>query len=383
MYQAYQKQRNTLAATYSANTKTDVITAEIRKYRSSLSAALSGDDVSEDVYNNLIGAVGRNLPALHGYLDTKRRALGLDKLSMFDVYVPVTDPPEEREIPFEEAVSIMRSALAPLGEEYISAAENGAFAERWIDVYENEGKTSGAYSFGCYDSTPFILMNYQGKLKDVFTLVHEMGHSMHSWYTRKTQPYTYGSHSIFTAEVASTVNENLLVRYLLENAKTDAERAYYLNFYLEEFRSTLFRQTMFAEFEKLTHEAAERGEALTDEYLCELYGGLNEKYQGPAVSQDDFIRSEWSRIPHFYRAFYVYKYATGFSAAAAIAERLLKGGADERADYLRFLSLGDSDDPIVLLKTAGVDMSKPEPVNDAMRTFANLANELKELLLQN
>jgi len=381
MYSAYQKQRNTLAATYSANTKTDVITAGIRNYSSSLAAALSGDDVSEDVYNNLISAVGRNLPALHGYLDTKRRALGLDKLSMYDIYVPVASPPEEREIPFEEAVSMMREALAPLGGEYIEAAERGAFSERWIDVYENEGKTSGAYSFGCYDSKPFILMNYHGKLKDVFTLVHEMGHSMHSWYTRKTQPYTYGSHSIFTAEVASTVNENLLVRYLLGNAKTDAERAYYLNFYLEEFRATLFRQTMFAEFEKLTHEASESGEALTDEYLCELYGDLNEKYQGPAVAQDDFIRSEWSRIPHFYRAFYVYKYATGFSAAAAIAERLLKGGDEETADYLRFLSLGDSDDPIVLLRTAGVDMSRPEPVNDAMRTFAALAGELKELLL--
>jgi len=224
-------------------------------------------------------------------------------------------------------------------------------------------------------------MNYQGKLKDVFTLVHEMGHSMHSYYTRRAQPFTYGSHSIFTAEVASTVNENLLVRYLLGSAKTDAERAYYLNFYLEEFRTTLFRQTMFAEFEKLTHEASERGEALTDEYLCELYGDLNEKYQGPAVKQDDFIRSEWSRIPHFYRAFYVYKYATGFSAAAAIAERLLNGGENDAENYLRFLSAGDSDDPIELLKIAGVDMSKPEPVNDAMRSFAALAEELRTLIL--
>ena len=381
LYTSFQKQRNTLAATYSANTKTDVITAGIRNYSSSLAAALSDDNVGEDVYGNLIGSAGRNLPALHGYLDTKRRALGLDKLSMYDIYVPVANLPEEREIPFEEAVAMMETALAPLGEEYTEAAKKGALSDRWIDIYENEGKTSGAYSFGCYDSKPFILMNYQGKMKDVFTLVHEMGHSMHSYFTRRAQPFTYGSHSIFTAEVASTVNENLLVRHLLGTANTDAERAYYLNFYLEEFRTTLFRQTMFAEFEKLTHEAVEQGEALTDEYLCELYGDLNEKYQGPAVRQDDFIRSEWSRIPHFYRAFYVYKYATGFSAAAAIAERLLKGGADEVGEYLRFLSTGDSDDPIELLRIAGVDMSRPEPVNDAMRAFAVLAEELKELIL--
>ena len=381
LYSVYQKQRNTLAATYSVSAKTDVIAAEIRHYGSALAAALSGDDVSEDVYNNLIGAVGRNLPALHGYLDTKRRALGLNKLSMYDIYVPVAGPPEEREIKFEEAVEMMREALGPLGEEYLEEACRGACRDRWIDIYENEGKTSGAYSFGCYDSKPFILMNYQGKLKDVFTLVHEMGHSMHSFFTRRSQPYTYGSHSIFTAEVASTVNENLLVRHLLSNAKTDTERAYYLNYYLEEFRATLFRQTMFAEFEKLTHEAAERGEALTDEYLSKLYGDLNEKYQGPAVEQDGFISSEWSRIPHFYRAFYVYKYATGFSAAAAIAERLLKGGADEAAGYLEFLSSGDSDDPIELLKIAGVDMSEPGPVNEAMKSFSALAGEFRALIL--
>jgi len=381
LYTAYQKQRNTLAATYGANVKTDVITTGIRHYDSSLSAALSDDEIKEDVYNNLVETVGRNLPALHGYLDTKRRALGLDKLAMYDIYVPLTSPPQESDIPFEEAVAMVQKALSPLGDEYIEAASAGALKGRWIDVYENEGKTSGAYSFGSYDSKPFILMNYQGKLKDVFTLVHEMGHSMHSWFTRRAQPFTYGSHSIFTAEVASTVNENLLVHYLLGTAKTDAERAYYHNFYLEEFRTTLFRQTMFAEFEKLTHEAVERGEALTDESLCELYGGLNEKYHGSLVIQDDFIRSEWSRIPHFYRAFYVYKYATGFSAAAAIAERLLERGEGAAKDYLRFLSTGDSDDPIELLKIAGVDMSRPEPVDDAMRVFGGLAEELRALIL--
>lgn len=382
MYKAFQKQRNTLAATYSANTKTDVITAGIRGYDSSLAAALSGDNVSEDVYNNLITTVGKNLPALHGYLDIKRRVLGYDKLAMYDVYVPAANPPEERDIPYEEAVEIMRAALAPLGEEYLEVSSRGATAGRWVDVCESEGKSSGAYSFGSYDSNPYILMNYHGKLKDVFTLVHEMGHSMHSYYTRRAQPFTYGSHSIFTAEVASTVNENLLVKYLLGTAGTDEERACYLNFYLEEFRTTLFRQTMFAEFEKLTHEAAGRGEPLTDSFLCELYGGLNAKYHGPSVEQDDFIRSEWSRIPHFYRAFYVYKYATGFSAAAAIAGRILSGGPGAASDYLRFLSTGDSDDPIELLKIAGVDMGRPGPVDEAMKTFESLAEDLGKLVLR-
>jgi len=375
IYTAFQKQRNTLAAAYNANTKTDVISAGIRHHDSALAAALSGDNVSEDVYDNLIINVGKNLPALHGYLDVKRQALGLDRLAMYDIYVPVAEPPGEREFPFEEAVAIMGEALAPLGEEYVKACTEGALSERWIDVYESEGKSSGAYSFGCYDSKPYIMMNYHGKHRDVFTLVHEMGHSMHSYYTRRAQPYTYGSHSIFTAEVASTVNENLLVRRLLDAAKDDKERAYYLNFYLEEFRTTLFRQTMFAEFEKLTHEAAGRGEPLTDEFLCGLYGGLVEKYHGAAVEADDYIKSEWSRIPHFYRAFYVYKYATGFSAAAAIAERILSEGQGAAEDYLRFLSAGDSDDPIELLKIAGVDMGKPGPVEDAMRTFTALAEE--------
>ena len=383
LYTAFQKQRNTLAMTYSTNTKADVIGAGIRHYGSSLEAALSGDNVGLDVYGNLIDTVGKGLPLLHGYLDVKRRALGLEKLAMYDVYVPIAEAPDEREIPYDEAIEIMRAALAPLGEEYISICSRGATEDRWIDIYENEGKSSGAYSFGCYDSKPFVLMNYQGKLNDVFTLVHEIGHSMHSFFTRRTQPFTYGGHSIFTAEVASTVNENLLVRYLLGEAKTDAERAYYINHYLEEFRATLFRQTMFAEFEKLAHEAVEGGEVLTDSFLCGLYGGLNEKYHGPAVEQDDFIRSEWSRIPHFYGAFYVYKYATGFSAAAAIAEKLLSAdagaAAEAAADYLRFLSLGDSDDPIELLKIAGVDMGRPEPVEDAMKLFGSLVDEFKEL----
>ncbi|MDR3306025.1 MAG: oligoendopeptidase F [Clostridiales Family XIII bacterium] len=377
LYAAFSRQRNTLAATYSYNTKTDVIASKIRAYPSSLAAALAGDNVREDVYTNLIGRVGDSLPVLHRYLEVRRRLLEVPKLEMYDIYVPLVARGEQ-EVSFADAAAMMHTALAPLGTEYTQQA-NSAFTDGWIDVYENEGKSSGAYSFGSYDSKPYILMNYAGKLKDVFTLVHEMGHSMHSFYTRRRQPFTYGSHSIFTAEVASTVNENLLVRYLLDHSADEKERAYFLNFYIEEFRTTLFRQTMFAEFEKMTHEAVENGEALTCELLSERYGGLNEKYFGPAVHTDELIRMEWSRIPHFYRAFYVYKYATGFSAAAAIANRILTGGQSAVEDYIRFLESGDSDDPIELLKIAGVDMSKPEPVEAAMRTFEKLVSEFDDI----
>ena len=379
MYTAYISMKNTLATSYAYNVKTDVISADIRKYPSSLEAALSSDNVSRDVYTNLIDTVNGNLPVLHGYLDTKRRLLGLDKLAMYDVYAPLVDAPDEgKGVTFDEAIQIMGKALAPLGEEYVNAAIEGA-QSGWIDVYENEGKSSGAYSFGSYDSKPFILMNYAGKIKDVFTLIHEMGHSMHSYYTRKTQPFVYGSHSIFTAEVASTVNENLLVRYLLENAEDDKTRAYYTGIFLEEFRTTLFRQTMFAEFELFTHEASEHGEPLTNEMLCDHYGALNQKYFGANTDADEYIRSEWSRIPHFYRAFYVYKYATGFSAAAAIASRILREGQSAVDEYLDFLATGNSDDPIELLKIAGVDMSKPGPIEDAMHEFESLAKSFDQL----
>jgi oligoendopeptidase F len=380
LYSVYAGHRNTLAASYRYNTKVDAVTASIRRYPSSRAKALAGANVPEAVYDSLICAVNDNLPVLHRYLGARKRLLGIpdgEKLAMYDVYVPLTAY-DEREIPFDEAVSIMGRALAPLGEDYVAQAQAGARGG-WIDVYENEGKSSGAYSFGCYDSDPFILLNYTGKIKDVFTLVHEMGHSMHSWYTRRTQPFTYGSHSIFTAEVASTVNENLLVRHLLAGAQSDAERAYYLNIFIEEYRTTVFRQTMFAEFEKLTHEAAERGEALTSESLSEMYGGLNEKYFGVGVETDDFIRLEWSRIPHFYRAFYVYQYATGFSAAAAIAKKILAEGAPAAAAYREFLTTGDSDDPIELLRIAGVDMDKPETVAAGLAMFSDLVTEFDGL----
>ncbi|MDR0853674.1 MAG: oligoendopeptidase F [Clostridiales Family XIII bacterium] len=380
LYQAFIAQKNTLATTYSYNTKVDVISAGIRKYESALSAALSGDNVEPSVYDNLISTVRENLPVVHKYMGTRKRLLGEKKLAMYDVYVPLT-PVDEEELCFDEAVGIIAEALAPLGKEYVDIALGG-IRDGWVDVYENEGKSSGAYSFGSYDSMPYILMNFSGKMKDVFTLIHEMGHSMHSYYTRKAQPFTYGSHSIFTAEVASTVNENLLISYLLSKADEAGDlskKTYYVNFYIEEFRTTLVRQTMFAEFEKRTHEATENGEVLTCEYLSEIYGELNEAYFGSEVETDDFIRMEWSRIPHFYRAFYVYKYATGFSAASAISSLILTKGQPAVDDYLEFLKSGDSNDPIELLKIAGVDMGKPEPITDAMKVFSGLVDEFDKL----
>jgi oligoendopeptidase F len=378
MYEAYAGQRNTLAAAYNFNTKTDVVMARVRKYPSAIEAALSGDNVPLSVYDNLIRAVNGRLGVLHRYLEIRRRLLGVDELHMYDVYAPVTDRKEER-LPYEEALEIMCDGLAALGGEYTDAVRRG-LAEGWIDVFENEGKTSGAYSFGSYDSKPFILLNYNGKLKDLFTIAHEMGHSMHSWYTRGAQPFVYGGHSIFTAETASTVNESLLMHYLISRAKDDDEKKYLLSTHTEEFRTTLFRQTMFAEFERFTHAAVESGESLTADLLSREYLALNKKYFGDAAVSDEAIAAEWSRIPHFYRAFYVYKYATGYSAATAIAKRLLEGGPAAREDYIAFLKTGESDDPIELLKIAGVDMSGPEPVDLAMDAFESLVDALESML---
>lgn len=397
-YQAYINLINTIATAYSYNTKTDVVSSRIRKYPSSLEAALSGDNIPKSVYTNLIKAVHDGLPAVHKYMGIRNKLLGVDELHMYDVYVPLIEI-EDKPVSYEEALEIMREGLAVLGEEYISRAMKGV-SDGWIDVYENKGKTSGAYSFGSYDSFPYVLLNFSGKLKDVFTLVHEMGHSMHSSYTREAQPFVYGGHSIFTAEVASTVNEALLMKHLIktedEKMKASAPgskeyedaltmKKYLLNLHIEEFRTTLFRQTMFAEFEMLTHEAVENGEVLTAEWLCEKYGELNRLYFGESVVSDEQISYEWARIPHFYRAFYVYKYATGYSAAAAISDLIINGvqeGSDRneaRDNYKKFLTTGESDHPIELLKIAGVDMGTEEPVLSAMRTFTALVDEFAVL----
>ncbi len=378
VYEAYKALINTIAQTYNYNVKTDVVSARIRKYPSARAMALSGGNIPEEVYDNLISVVHKYLPVLHRYIELRKSLLGVDELKMYDIYVPLVEIPK-KEIPYEEALKIMKEGLAPLGEDYIERLSKGVEAG-WIDVYENEGKTSGAYSFGSYDSFPYILLNYTDTLQDVFTLVHEMGHSMHSSYTREHQPFTYGSHSIFTAEVASTVNESLLMQHLLSKETDPQMRKYLINLHIEAFRTTLFRQTMFAEFEALTHAYVEEGGSLTPQWLCEEYDKLNKAYFGPALAEDEYIRYEWARIPHFYRSFYVYQYATGYSAATAISQKILKEGAPARDAYREFLKTGDSDYPVELLKIAGIDMSTKEPVILAMETFKKLVEELEELL---
>lgn len=379
LYGEYKKLNNTISVMYNYNVKTDAIGSRLRKYDSTLESALSSEKIPSAVYTNLIDAVHKNLPSMYKYVGIRKRVLGLDELHMYDIYRPLVKP-EGLECDYAKAVDIACNALAPLGDEYVAQFRKGVTKERWVDIYENKGKTSGAYSFGSYDSYPYILMNFNDDIKDVFTLVHEGGHSMHSWYTRKSQPYIYGSHSIFTAEVASTVNETLLIHYLLENAETDEMRAYLINFYIDEFKSTLFRQTMFAEFEKIAHDTVESGGSLTAEFLNSEYDKLNDMYFGPDLSHDDYIKYEWSRIPHFYRSFYVYQYATGYSAANAIANRLLNEGPKAREDYLAFLGTGDSDYPIELLKIAGVDMSTEAPVLSALSTFGELVDRLDKIL---
>jgi len=378
MYESYKALINTIATNYNYNVKTDVVSARIRKYPSSLAAALSGGNIPLEVYSNLISQVRDALPSVHKYMELRKKVLGVDELKMYDVYVPLVKLPK-KDISFDKAVEMLEEGLAPLGEEYIEQVKKG-INSGWIDIYENQGKTSGAYSFGSYDSMPYILLNFTNSLKDVFTLVHEMGHSMHSYYTRKNQPYTYGDHSIFTAEVASTVNESLLIKHLLATEKDEEMRKYLLNYYIEEFRTTLFRQTMFAEFELKAHEEIENGGVLTAEWLNKTYEELNSDYFGPAMAKDPYIQYEWARIPHFYRGFYVYQYATGYSAASAISEKILKEGPKARDNYIEFLKSGSSDYPVELLKIAGVDMASPEPVKLAMETFKTLVEQLEKML---
>lgn len=381
LFNGYKSHINTIAALYNNSVRKDTLTASLRKYDSCMQARLHPDNIPEIIYSNLIKAVRSHLPAFHKYVGIRARLLGMDKISMFDVYNRIIDSVDVH-YTFEEAIDLVLKALAPLGEDYVSILRNGLINERWVDVYENKGKTSGAYSFGSYDSKPYILMNFSGRLRDVFTLIHESGHSMHSYYTRSNQPYIYGGHSIFTAEVASTVNEVLLINYLLDNCDDEDLRTYLINFYIDQFKGTLFRQTMFAEFEKYAHEYSESGGTLTAENLCARYQELNDDYYGEFMEKDDLIRYEWSRIPHFYRPYYVYQYATGFSAANAIARSILNeykngnGTNDALAGYKAFLCSGSSGYPIDLLIIAGADMSTEEPVMTALDIFDMLVDEL-------
>lgn len=378
LYQTYDQFQNTLAATYSANVKKAKFYADVRKYPSALAAALAPGNIPTEVYDNLIETVHRFLPAMYRYVALRKRALGVEELHMYDVYVPLVAD-RTKKIPFAEAKEIVKCGLVPMGEEYVSHLEEG-FDHRWIDVYENRGKRSGAYSWGAYGTHPYVLLNYQGKLDDVFTLAHEMGHALHSWYSNANQPYVYSGYLIFVAEVASTCNESLLMQYLLKESKDKKEKAYLLNHFIDQFKGTLFRQTMFAEFEKITHEMYAKGESLTAERLCAVYMDLNRKYFGEEMVSDPQIALEWARIPHFYTEFYVYQYATGFSCAIALSKRILEMGEAGVADYMKFLKGGCSKDPIELLKMAGVDISTPKPVEDALQLFEELVSELEELL---
>ncbi|SHF17213.1 oligopeptidase F. Metallo peptidase. MEROPS family M03B [Caldanaerobius fijiensis DSM 17918] len=377
LYDTYGKLKNTLATTYSYSVKKDIFYARVRKYNSSLEASLDDDNVPVSVYDGLIDAVNSNLGLLHRYMSLRKKILKLDQLAMYDVYVPLVKD-VKKEIPYEEATNIVKNGLTPLGSEYIGLLEKG-FNSKWIDVFENQGKTSGAYSWGCYGVHPYVLLNYQGALDDVFTLAHEMGHALHTYYSNSSQPYIYANYRIFVAEVASTLNEALLIHYLLEKTSDKNEKLYLINHYLEEFRGTVFRQTMFAEFEKIVHEKAESGIPLTPDLLCSIYKDLNARYFGPDVITDDRIALEWARIPHFYRSFYVYKYATSFSAAIAISQHILQEGKPAVDRYIEFLKSGSTDYPIELLKKAGVDMTTPQPVHDALKVFGELVDKMEQI----
>lgn len=378
LYSVYEQFRNTFASTLSANVKAHNYKAKVRKFASAREAALSSNHIPESVYDTLVDVVNQNLPLLHRYMELRKRLLNLDDLHMYDVYTPLLG-----EAPisytYDQAVEKAIQALEPMGEEYLTVVKE-AFNNRWIDVVENKGKRSGAYSSGAYDTLPYILMNWHDTLDQLFTLVHEMGHSVHSYFTRSNQPYVYGDYSIFLAEIASTTNENILTEHLLETETDPRVRAYVLNHYLDGFKGTVFRQTQFAEFEHFMHVEDAKGTPLTSEFLSESYGALNKKYYGEALADDPEIRLEWSRIPHFYYNYYVFQYSTGFSAASALAGKILSEGPAALERYLNYLKAGNSDYPIEVMKKAGVDMTQTDYIEDAMKMFEQRLNELEALV---
>ena len=378
VYSTYGKHRNTLAAIYGASVKKDVFYAKAHHYESARVAALDSDNVPISVYDNLIDAVHDSLPALHKYLELRKRVLGLDDLQLYDLYTPMVQNVDLK-IPYEEARKTVQEAISVLGSEYQKIATEG-LSSGWVDVFETKGKRSGAYSWGAYPVHPYILLNYQETLDNMFTLAHELGHAMHTYFSYKEQPYVYAHYTIFVAEVASTCNEALLMHHLLKNTEDKKKKALLINHHLETIRGTVFRQTMFAEFEKLAHAHVEAGEALTPEWLCKTYYDLNQTYFGKVCHVNQEIELEWARIPHFYNAFYVYKYATGLSAATALSERIIREGEPAIKDYLAFLQSGGSDYPINLLRKAGVDMESPEPVKATLNLFSRLVDELSGLV---
>ena len=376
-YETFGSFKNIWAILYAGQVKQLMFNARARKYSTTLEASVDGNNVSPEVYKNLVEAINDNLDKMHRYVRLRKKLLEVDELHMYDVYVPIVKDYEVK-YTIEEAKELVLKAVEPLGANYVRLLEK-AFAERWIDVVENEGKRSGAYSSGMYGVHPFVLLNFNGTLDNVFTLAHEMGHAMHSYFSNEAQNFLDSRYKIFVAEVASTTNEVLLMEYMLKHAKDSKERAYLLNHYMDSFNGTIYRQTMFAEFEKTSNEIAESGEPLTHENLTKLYLELNKKYYGEDMVSDELIGYEWMRIPHFYYNFYVYQYATGYSAAVAIAHRILEEGEVAVNDYMKFLHSGCTDDPVSLLKIAGVDMATKEPINSALEVFDRVIGEMEGL----
>ncbi|MBK3494901.1 oligoendopeptidase F [Viridibacillus sp. YIM B01967] len=379
MYKTYGDFRNTFATTLAGNVKSDNVNARIRKYDSARQAAMAENHIPEKVYDQLISTIHKYLPLMHRYIALRKKVLGVDELHMWDIYTPLVQE-SKMDMPYEEAKEHMLKSFEVLGDEYVSIVKQG-LEDRWVDVLENKGKRSGAYSSGAYGTNPYVLMNWQNNLDNLFTLVHEFGHSMHSYYTRNNQPYVYGNYSIFVAEVASTCNEELLNQYLLNTIEDPQQRIYLLNHWLEGFRGTIFRQTMFAEFEHIIHKLDQDGEALTAEKMTEIYYDLNKQYYGDAIVVDEEIGFEWARIPHFYYNYYVYQYATGKSAATALSAQILEEGQPAVERYInKFLKAGCSDFPIEVLKAAGVNMESAGPIEDACKVFEKNLDELEKLL---
>ena len=377
LYSTYEQYQHTYAKTLQTNVKVQNYRAKVRNYKSAREAALAANFVPESVYDNLVSAVRKHLPLLHRYLTLRSKILGIPDLKMYDVYTPLSSV--EYSFTYEAALKKAEDALAVLGEDYLSRVKR-AFSERWIDVYENQGKRSGAYSGGSYDTNAFMLLNWQDNLDNLFTLVHETGHSMHSSYTRETQPYVYGDYSIFLAEIASTTNENILTEKLLQEVRDDATRFAILNNFLDGFRGTVFRQTQFAEFEHAIHQADQNGEVLTSEFLNNLYADLNQEYYGLSKEDNPQIQYEWARIPHFYYNYYVYQYSTGFAAASALAEKIVHGSQEDRDRYIDYLKAGKSDYPLNIMRKAGVDMEKEDYLNDAFAVFERRLDEFEALV---